>query len=328
MVYTFKPFFSHSRARWFIRADDDVFVHSKKLLNFLSGINSRELHFIGNAGQGLNSEVGKLFLNWNQNYCMGGPGMIMSQPLLQLLLPKIEYCLANLLTMHEDVEVGRCVTFATGQNCTWAIDIRRLFYHRSGGVAVDKHGNEIKPNKINSIIIDDAITFHPIKNPENMEMHGFLLKSKHRGSLLSRAQNLTFKSTKQHCKNIKSFIRVKHSLDDLPWSEENWSFIYQKDWYNVGPDGPKGRLPSHLHQAIHHILKSMKINDWKFQAINYGFVNEDPCHGLTYILNLLFVNRKLMKRKKTMYVFIHQPLLDPLATALPDPSGRISIYIK
>ena len=50
-----------------------------------------------------------------------------------MFVPKIDTCLTNLLTNHEDVEIGRCVILATGHACTWAFEMQTLFYHRAGG---------------------------------------------------------------------------------------------------------------------------------------------------------------------------------------------------
>lgn len=40
---------------------------------------------------------------------MGGPGVLFSRETLRQVGPKLENCLTNLLTTHEDVELGRCV---------------------------------------------------------------------------------------------------------------------------------------------------------------------------------------------------------------------------
>ena len=50
--------------------------------------------------------------------------MILSRPTLSALVPRIPTCLANLVTSHEDVEVGRCVSLATGRTCTWAYQMQ------------------------------------------------------------------------------------------------------------------------------------------------------------------------------------------------------------
>jgi chondroitin sulfate synthase len=71
-----------------MRTDDDVFVRGERLLNLLSGMNRTELHFVGQAGRGRSSEEGKLALDWNENFCMGGTGMLMTRPVLRRLAPK------------------------------------------------------------------------------------------------------------------------------------------------------------------------------------------------------------------------------------------------
>ena len=54
--------------------------------------------------------------------------MVFSKGLLRLLAPNLKNCLGNLLTEHEDVELGRCVQSTTGVKCTTAWDSNTLFY--------------------------------------------------------------------------------------------------------------------------------------------------------------------------------------------------------
>ena len=72
-------------------------------------------------GLGIMSERGKLNLGPRENYCMGGPGMILSRETLVRTAPHVDYCVNNLLSTHEDVEVGRCITRFTGATCTRAL---------------------------------------------------------------------------------------------------------------------------------------------------------------------------------------------------------------
>ncbi len=62
-----------------MRTDDDVFVNTENLFNFLLGIDSDRIQFLGQAGRGRGEEEGRLSLQWNENFCMGGTGMIMSR---------------------------------------------------------------------------------------------------------------------------------------------------------------------------------------------------------------------------------------------------------
>lgn len=106
----------------------------------------RKINFYGlsgQAGRGNNEEFGLLSLEFDENFCMGGPGIIMSRQTLKrgrkkkwmlhrslndvilssLVAPHIPTCLKNLYSTHEDVEVGRCVQKFAGIPCTWNYEV-------------------------------------------------------------------------------------------------------------------------------------------------------------------------------------------------------------
>ena len=47
---------------------------------------------------GTKEEYGKLALNENENFCMGGPGIILSRETLARFTPHIKKCLKNFYT--------------------------------------------------------------------------------------------------------------------------------------------------------------------------------------------------------------------------------------
>lgn len=108
---------------WFLRADDDVYIRAERLEQFLRSIDSTKPQFIGQAGRGNNEEFGLLSLDYDENFCMGGPGIILSRETLKRIAPYLEVCLNNLYTTHEDVEVGRCVRKYAGIPCTWSYEV-------------------------------------------------------------------------------------------------------------------------------------------------------------------------------------------------------------
>lgn len=111
------------RFEWFIRADDDVYIEPDKLERFLRSIDSSKPQFIGQAGKGNSEEFGLLSLEFDENFCMGGPGVILSSETLRRVAPHIPTCLKNLYSTHEDVEVGRCVQKFAGIPCTWNYEV-------------------------------------------------------------------------------------------------------------------------------------------------------------------------------------------------------------
>lgn len=118
------------RFEWFLRADDDVYVRGDKLEEFLRSVDSRKPQFIGQAGRGTSAERDALSLDYNENFCMGGPGVLISRETLRRVAPHVKYCLENLYTTHEDVELGRCVAKFAGVSCTWSYDVSDVFLFR------------------------------------------------------------------------------------------------------------------------------------------------------------------------------------------------------
>lgn len=109
---------------WFLRADDDVYVRTDKLEKLLRSVDSRQPRYIGQAGRGNSEEFGLLSLEYDENFCMGGPGIVLSRETLRRLVPHITDCLQNLYSTHEDVELGRCVQKYAGVPCTWSYEVR------------------------------------------------------------------------------------------------------------------------------------------------------------------------------------------------------------
>lgn len=112
---------------WFLRADDDVYIRMDKLENLLRSVDSRKPWFIGQAGRGNSEEFGLLSLDNDENFCMGGPGVILSRETLKRIAPHLKTCLNSLYTTHEDVELGRCVRKFAGVQCTWSYEVS-FFY--------------------------------------------------------------------------------------------------------------------------------------------------------------------------------------------------------
>lgn len=108
---------------WFLRADDDVYVRTDRLEKLLRSVDSRRAMYIGQAGRGNSEEFGLLSLEYDENFCMGGPGVIISRETLRRIVPHIKNCLKNLYTTHEDVELGRCVKKYAGIPCTWSYEV-------------------------------------------------------------------------------------------------------------------------------------------------------------------------------------------------------------
>ena len=157
-----------NRFEWFMRVDDDVYIKPERIEPFLRSLNSSVPQFIGQAGLGNKDEFGLLSLDYDENFCMGGPGIVMSRETLRLIVPHISYCLKNLYSTHEDVEIGRCVKKFANISCTWSYEMQHIFHHNSSG-------NDAFTGDLLSHEVLRAISLHPIKQSKHLyRLHVFL----------------------------------------------------------------------------------------------------------------------------------------------------------
>ena len=108
---------------WFMRADDDVYIRTDKLMEFLRTLDSSEDMVVGQGGTGKPDELNKLGLIKNEYYCLGGPGVIMSRSVLKKIAPNLDSCLQETVSDHEDVELGRCIRKYAGLSCLRAREV-------------------------------------------------------------------------------------------------------------------------------------------------------------------------------------------------------------
>jgi len=103
--------------KWFIKADDDTYLHLENLVSFLGSFDWREPIYVGRAGEwGSGPELVR--------YCGGGAGYILSRKALQMWYPYIDRC--QRLSVGEDVSIGKCLRDKVSIEPIW----RTGFYHR------------------------------------------------------------------------------------------------------------------------------------------------------------------------------------------------------
>ncbi|XP_007905570.1 chondroitin sulfate synthase 1 [Callorhinchus milii] len=308
------------RYEWFMRADDDVYIRSDKLEAFLRTLNSSQPLYLGQTGLGTSDELGKLALEPGENFCMGGPGVIMSREVLRRMVPHIGECLREMYTTHEDVEVGRCVRRFAGVQCVWSYEMQQLFYENyeqnKKGYIKDLHNSKIHR----------AITLHPNKNPAyQYRLHSYMLSRKiaelrHRTVQLHREIVLMsrYSNSEVHKDDMQlgippSFMRFQpHQREEVL----EWEFLTGKYLYSAFDGQPPRRgMDSSQREALDDIIMQVmeminanaksrgRVID--FKEIQYGYRRVNPMYGAEYVLDLLLLYKKHKGKKMTVPVRRH-----------------------
>ncbi|XP_020372360.1 chondroitin sulfate synthase 1 [Rhincodon typus] len=305
---------------WFVRADDDTYIRGERLENFLRGLNSSQPLYLGQTGLGTPQELGKLALEPGENFCMGGPGVILSRELLRRVLPHIGQCLREMYTTHEDLEVGRCVRRFTGVQCAWSYEMQQLFYENyeqnKKGYIQDLHNSKIQR----------AITLHPNKSPEyQYRLHSYMLSRKimelrYRTIQLHREIVLMgrYSNSKLHKDDLQlgippSFMRFQpqHREEVLEWEFLTGKYLYSAFDGQPPRRGMDSAQKEALDDIIMQVMEMINANAKSrgriidFKEIQYGYRRVNPMYGAEYVLDLLLLYKKHKGKKMTVPVRRH-----------------------
>lgn len=319
--------------QWFMRADDDLYVRNEKLQSFLRSLDANKAHMIGQAGLGKGGEYGQLSLGAKDNYCMGGPGVILSREALRAVGPHLEECLAELATGHEDVELGRCVRKYVGITCTWNYEMQTLF-----------HNNQTSGWSANAAVTGDfrrVITLHPIKNPDLMRKVHIHAQSERLNELRARKIALLRElraalpsttssssaanegggdgggddeggaalppplrspsSTTQSSSSVPLIRRVAKTTRDLT----HWDYVslnkllFCADQVNCPRHTIDANTRSAINNIIVHLFDKFNLNArqrgriLQFRNVQYGYMRVEPRYGVDYVLDIVLWFKKL-----------------------------------
>ncbi|CAB4062351.1 CHSY [Lepeophtheirus salmonis] len=305
---------------WFMRVDDDVYVNGDKLQSLLRQLDSNLPLYLGQAGLGNQEEKGHIHLDNDENYCMGGPGVILSHVTLRKLNGHkvIETCLSNLLTSHEDIEVGRCILKFVGIPCTWSYQMQSLFFHLSG----PKGESSLITRSKDTSFLRNTITFHPLKTVSNLyDLHERVRLANHKDivkEMISIHSELSLKDDANHGLILPKLSSLYSS------NLSRWTFVRKKVFYSELPISfTNDKLGIDLGRLTSLIESSMKAKASdryvQFRDINYGYIQEPSESGVNYILDLLFIykikkkehhtKRKIKDARVRRHIYCQTPFL-------------------
>ncbi|XP_050695418.1 chondroitin sulfate synthase 1-like isoform X2 [Eriocheir sinensis] len=317
---------------YFMRSDDDVYVRPDRLELFLRSVNSTHPQFIGQAGKGTQDEIGLLALKTDENFCMGGPGVIMSRATLRQVAPHVRDCLKNLRSTHEDVEVGRCVRKYANVPCTWSYEMQSILYHNSSGT--EAFTGPLKQREVHR-----AITLHPVKNHTHMyRLHSYVQGLGIRAAegevvRLSRELALTSQEAGLPAPRLDlpaAGTFVSHLGMDVSLQKWNagleeevlpWDFV-SRAAFQLGAANPRHKITSGYNEGLTDVIRDFmdiinrvskergRVID--FKEVLYGYIRWHPSLAMEYILDMLLLYKKYRGKKMTVPVRRHAYMQVPL----------------
>ncbi|CAF1405697.1 unnamed protein product, partial [Adineta steineri] len=261
--------------------NDNAYVNIEKLIPWLKSIDHRQALYIGQSGSGRRNGPSIHFPS-EQYFCMGGSGVILSQQTLIELGPWLDQCLnKEIRTIHEDVELGRCILTHVRISCLKAYDSKYFFYHHYGSRYL--FGYDFTP-----LILSRAFIIHPIKDQKTFyEIFTFYIRKKQENQRLQNNSSLKISINKEYYvtflpKTEFSLARdIHYQLIDARWKLyiENIIQTYIENtrliWYR-------------------HFCNCTLING-KFI---FGYYRLIPSYGLELIVEIL-LNTRLLSMSST-----------------------------
>ncbi|XP_078687035.1 chondroitin sulfate synthase 1-like [Branchiostoma floridae x Branchiostoma belcheri] len=325
------------RFDWFIRADDDVYIKGDRLGRFLRSVDARERPLaVGQAGYGRPEDRAAMRFEPRQNYCMGGTGVLFSRETLRRVGPHIAWCLHNLYSRHDDVELGRCFYNVANVTCSAAHDGQNIFLNNYEGYKEGNIGDFDKP------AVRRAITLHPNKLPENQYRFNIHLLSQRMRD--TRHRTLVLSREIRHMTELLSEKEI--SLDDTPQqsarkslgflnpngaesSSSYWEYFKVKKVFKVSGNlthEMSEEMQAGLHDVITQLTESLNPDRWKtrtsIRGLRSGYRRAVPTRGARYALDLRLRREGV---ETTERVHLQQAFLTAEFTELDVISRTVSV---
>lgn len=269
----FLHMFYRHRTAWILRLDDNAYVNIPQLIPWLKSIDHRQALYIGQGGTGrpkgpaIHFPPGKYF-------CMGGSGVILSSETLKQLGPWLDQCYqSEVLTPHEDVELGRCILTHLNLSCTNAYDSKLFFYHHYGPRYL--FGYDFTP-----LILSRALIVHPISHHITFQQifHFYQRKQHHRLS-----QVIQWKPS-----NPINYVTFINGMEFDLVRDIHYQFIDVR-W--------KAYIDSIVQSYLEHLQKFWHQRSSNWTIVNrkyvFGYHRLIPQSGLELFVEILFNARSI-----------------------------------
>lgn len=301
---------------WYVKTYGDTYIRTSLLERLLVQMDSSQHVYMGLSVTPNEYERDDLGMRPGENYC-DSFAYVLSRTTMNLLCVHLDQCRKEARSIHEEVEISRCIRKFSKINCTSAKD---LFYKATTSFAIDElqvGNHEFNP------ALDRAIFLSPLDQPDQIyHLHHHFLSitlnqaKKLVGNLRDSLMRVTFTAsplnmtlTGSHSRTppwarsgIRSPYREMSPSDVIHWQAADSTHLFTESHYR--PSHPLNSVHQKDQQAIMNATKQLlhksvkKTSDIRLENVYYRV---DPGRGIDYQLQVAIkqkadhhINRKFV----------------------------------
>lgn len=296
---------------WFYLAQDDTYTQADRVKALVGHLSVDRQLYLGSPEEFIGGEM-------EGRYCYGGFGYLLSRSLLLHLKPFLENCRNDILSTRPDEWLGRCIIDHTDANCV--DEHEGLQYHRF------EAGKNSDPSKEEDGGLSDAITVHPVSDPEQMyRLH------RHFTEIELQKTYQEIATLQAEIKNVSEVAFDGNRSSQWPvginppfepksrFEVLRWDYFTEEQIYSCVDGSPKCELRGIDRLDVADVIdvamgelnrKYKPVLHLKKQQLINGYRRFDPTRGMEYTLDLQLevVNQKGRSRSITKRVHLVRPL--------------------
>ena len=300
---------------WYVKLRGDTYVRTALLEELLVRMDSSKHVYMGLPIVPTEYERDDLGMRPGENYC-DTFAYVLSRATLNLLCDHLYQCHREARSIHEEVEISRCIRKFGKVNCTNAGEMKDLFYKASTAFTVDElqvGNHELNP------ALSKAIFLSPLDKPDQVyHLHHHFLSialnnTKHNvDSLRDMLMKATFRASPlnmtlagSHSRTptwARSGLRPPYQETTLPsvihWQVSDSTHLYTESHYR--PSLPLNRVHHKDQQAILNVSKQLvhqSAKDVKSIKLENMLYRVDPGRGIDYLVQVAFKQGDNIDRK-------------------------------
>ncbi|KAG9271789.1 chondroitin sulfate synthase 2-like [Astyanax mexicanus] len=313
MYQTVRYILNHfiSEYDYFYLAQDDTYTQADRLKALVGHLSVDRLLYMGSPEEFDGGQT------WGR-YCYGGFGYLLSRGLLLTLQPFLENCRNDIVSARPDEWLGRCIVQYTNTHCVHQHEGLQ-YYHFELGKNSD-------PSKEESAEFRNALTVHPVSDPEQMyRLH------KHFTQIELQRTYQEIHKLQAEIKNVSVLAFDGNRSATWPigitppfqpktrFEVLRWDYFTEDQIYSCVDGSPKCELRGIDKQDVSDVIevamaelnrKYKPMIHLKKQQLLNGYRRFDPTRGMEYTLDLQLeaVNQKGRSCSITKRVCLLRPL--------------------